>query len=144
MKLQMFCEGCCAYKENKDFFLTNKKGWDSAFKEDRQDFVMFWCTTCSSGQSCAKMRNASKELFCNGACKKMLPETSFLNEDLKDCSNRGSALRLRCVRCKLRQGQLANDGQEVESVDYMRWKPYNDFGVGSIKAWIATGIAKNK
>ena len=37
----------------------------------------------------------------------MLPETSFLNEDLEDCANRSSALRLRCVRCKLRQGDVS-------------------------------------
>ena len=144
MKLQMYCEGCCAYKESKEFFLTDQKEWGAAIKEDRQDFVRFFCTTCSSGQSGAKMQDALKDFFCNGACKKMLPETSFLNEDLEDCANRSSALRLRCVRCKLRQGDLVDDGEDVECVDCMRSKPKHEFGVGSIKSWLARGVANSK
>ena len=90
------------------------------------------------------MQDALKDFFCNGACKKMLPETSFLNEDLEDCANRSSALRLRCVRCKLRQGDLVDDGEDVECVDCMRSKPKHEFGVGSIKSWLARGVANSK
>ena len=90
------------------------------------------------------MQDALKDFFCNGACKKMLPETSFLNEDLEDCANRSSALRLRCVRCKLRQGDLVDDGENVECVDCMRSKPKHEFGVGSIKSWLARGFTNSK